>query len=144
MQEAVAVVEAKPGPPLAPVVAKALEKSVRLSDTVCKGIDYECTFETRADHAIRYFALAIDHREAILLLITVGARSSAYALLRSVYEGCFRGLWTRYVASHLQLDQMKRGHIASFESVVRGLSRLPVPLARRVFGGSKRLAWDAC
>lgn len=143
MQQTVAIVEPKPGPPLALEVAVALEKSVRLSEVICKGFDHRCTLGSRADHSIRYFALAIDHREAILLLIAAGARSSAYALLRSVYEACFRGLWTRYVASEAQLEHLKRGHLPSFEAVVKGLSRVPNPLSKKVFGGSKRLAWDA-
>jgi hypothetical protein len=31
----------------------------------------------------------------------------------------------------------------SFESIVKGLCRIPNPMAKRVFGGSKRLAWEA-
>lgn len=143
MQQVADVVEPKPGPPLAPEVASALGKSVRLSEVICKGVDHECKLGSRADHSTRYFALAIDHREAILLLITAGARSSAYALLRSVYEACFRGLWTRYVASQPQLELLKRGQMPTFESVVKGLCKVPNPLSKRVFGGSKRLAWEA-
>jgi hypothetical protein len=143
MKQQVTVVEPKPGPPLASEVASALEKSVRLSEAICKGFDHQCELGSRADHCVRYFAMAIDHREAILLLVSAGARSSAYALLRSVYEACFRGLWTRYVASDAQLEQLRRGQLPSFESVVRALSKVPNPLSKRVFGGSKRLAWDA-
>lgn len=87
--------------------------------------------------------MAIDHREAILLLIAAGARSSAYALLRSVYEACFRGLWTRYVASEVQLQQLARGQLPTFDTVVKTLSKVSNPLSKRVFGGSKRLAWEA-
>jgi hypothetical protein len=84
MQEVLALVEPKPGPPLSPEVSSALEKSVRLSEVICKGIDHEFTLGSRADPSIRYFVIVIDHREAILLLVMAGARSSAYALLRSV------------------------------------------------------------
>lgn len=59
MQQTVAVVEPRPGPPLALEVAVALENSVRLSEVICKGFDHQCTFGSRADHSIRYFAHAI-------------------------------------------------------------------------------------
>jgi len=136
-------VESTPPEAHAPEVAEALERSVRISDKLFENHPGLCDANSRADHATRLFGLALDHREAIILLVNVGARSSAYALVRSVYEACFRGLWVRYVATDQQLTTMQQGISPKFESIVKQLSRIPGAAASEVFGKSKALAWDA-
>lgn len=63
-----------------------------------------CPPSRRTYTAIALFGLCIEHREAIILLLTFGARSSAYALVRAVFEAYMRGMWALHLATDKQLE----------------------------------------
>ncbi|ROZ68604.1 hypothetical protein [Ramlibacter sp. WS9] len=65
------------------------------------------------------------------------------ALVRSVYEACFRGLWVNYAAEEHQLVGMRQGVSPKFETIVKQLHRAPGAAPSGVFAQSKALAWDA-
>ncbi|HVZ61645.1 MAG TPA: hypothetical protein VG892_12745 [Terriglobales bacterium] len=48
---------------------------------------------------------AIEHHEAMLLLITRDMTGSAFALARSVVEGVYRGLWINQGATHEEIQR---------------------------------------
>jgi len=53
-------------------------------------------------------AQIIEHHEATLLLIRDDKVGSAFALVRSIVEGLFRGLWVNFCASETQIQDFER------------------------------------
>lgn len=87
-------------------IAAALRESAAISDWI--GAHHpEQIYQTKSSMvAGPCYGIAMDHREAILLLIDHNARTSAYALLRSVYESLMRGLWAeRCLLNEAKLKQ---------------------------------------
>ncbi|NHQ93320.1 DUF6988 family protein [Janthinobacterium lividum] len=58
--------------------------------------------------ALAYLNMALDHREAILLLVGVGAFSSATALQRPLLEAAITGLWVESCATDTQVEEIRR------------------------------------
>lgn len=55
------------------------------------------------------FSIALDHHVALVLLFQNNMRSSAFALLRAVFDAVWRGAWAAYVASHSDLLRFSTG-----------------------------------
>ncbi len=55
------------------------------------------------------FGVVQEHHEAVVLLLKSDLNGSAFALLRSQYESCIRGLWLAYCATDQQLDRFAKG-----------------------------------
>lgn len=127
-------------PMLSSAVRQALESSSRLSNKIAALYPEDFKVDVREDYTVRYLSLAQDHREAILLLLSAGARSSAYALARCVYEACMRGLWMQFAATDQQiLNFAKTGILPGFDRIVRQLSAAQ---AAPAYSTLKQQAWE--
>lgn len=92
--------------------------------------------------AVAFFSIALEHREAILCLLRHGARTSAFALARSVFEAGIKGSWAQHCATDEEYDRAFRtGVLPTFDTMVRKLSKIKA--TNSVFSRSKQLAWDA-
>lgn len=74
--------------------------------------------------AVASLNLCLDHREATLLLANHGARSSAFAMMRPVFEACVRGCWFGFVATDLQINAMFANRLSTkLEQMVRAVGK---------------------
>lgn len=74
---------------------------------------------------VTLFSIALDHREAILLLLQAGARTSAFALARSLYEAFVRGAWAQHCATSEDRDRAySTGVMPGLDKMVRDLGKV--------------------
>jgi hypothetical protein len=124
---------------LSPRVEVAVNRAIELSTRLVALHPTTCSKDGRVDITVRYVGLCLDHREAIILLVRHGARSSAYALARSVYEACMRGLWVQTVAREDQIRRLvEEGVLPKFETMIQQLNKLEGLDAAAV----KALSWS--
>lgn len=105
-------------------LAKALSDSEATSQFIAINLGTEATLNRTERLAIASLGICLDHRAAILLLAKHGARSSAFAMMRPVFEACVRGCWIGFVASDQQIDLLFSGKLGmKLESMARAVSR---------------------
>jgi len=66
--------------------------------------------DIRGSIAAGSFDLVREHHSSVNLLADRGLYGSAFALLRSMFEGCMVGLWATYIASNELLEKFQSGH----------------------------------
>jgi hypothetical protein len=72
--------------------------------------------------AIKCYLLAIDHREAMAALVRFDYRSSAFALVRPIYEAYVYGVWAESCGDKKQMAAIvDRGELPKFDSAVRAI-----------------------
>lgn len=121
---AMTAIATRPPPPLSAGVSHAVAQSVALGDSLARIYPSEVRRAARDEITARYMSVAQDHRDAIILLIRHDARSPAFALARSVFEACMRGLWAQFAASDEQIERIAQKGIApSFDVAVRQLAK---------------------
>jgi hypothetical protein len=117
-----------------------LNDSEELSEWMVRRQPRECPATAKANAAIVFFGLCMEHRESILVLLLIGARSSAFALVRSCFEAYMRGLWVMHLASDADLRLFfERGQCPTLERIAQRLSQA---LSTPVFGEIKRSNWE--
>lgn len=85
------------------------------------------------------YAVCLDHRDAVLLLVWRDFRSSAFALWRSVYEALMRGYWAEACAGEQEFRQIEATReLPSFDAVIRALDKQD---AQSAYGKSKAKLW---
>ena len=123
-------------------IAAALASSHRLSDWI--QAEHPATFESGGGRRIAaiFYSIALDHREAILLLLHHGARSAAFALFRSVYEAWIRASWLDSCATLAEITFIEAGGAQpTVERMVRRLDALPD--SEGMFSRIKRNNWES-
>jgi len=50
----------------------------------------------------------IEHHEAVLILVRHDKTGSSFALIRSIVEGVYRGMWINYCATDAQIQEFER------------------------------------
>lgn len=110
-------------PRLSPVLQAAVLQAVAMSDAIYAIHPATTGPSSRENLGAVYCSIALDHREAIILLVRHGAFSSASALARAVYEACIRGLWARFAATEEQVERViGKGILPKFETVAKELA----------------------
>jgi hypothetical protein len=94
-----------PGPQLGAAIAQSTSLSDWLQSAMKERSLIEATNRTRA--ALAYTSMAMEHREAFMLLIGVRAYASAMALARSMLEAYVLSLWV----AELQDDSSFHAHV---------------------------------
>ncbi|RST51588.1 DUF6988 family protein [Variovorax sp. DXTD-1] len=124
------------------IVTAALARSQRLSDWIQAHHPTTVDASDGKRFAAAWYAIAIDHREAIMLLVQRGARSAAFALCRSIYEAWVRASWAHMCASPQEIERFEaQGILPKIETMVR---RLDLRLGTtRIFSQIKRSAWES-
>jgi hypothetical protein len=80
-------------PDLSKRVSDALDEAVDISDWIEEHHPGKIVLTRAARIAGPCFSIVLTHRAAIMLLLRYDCATSAFALLRSVYESLCRGLW---------------------------------------------------
>jgi len=83
---------------------RGLRFRVQIRGLLCEG---EYTSETKTTLLIAYVDIALEHHEAVALLIKSKLYGSAFALTRPLFETVFRALWIN-CASHDQIEKAAR------------------------------------
>lgn len=136
--------------PLSATLAAALEQSISRSQRLYAQLPREYPGSLKNEFATRWLMLALDHREAFLCLVGLNRRSSAYALMRPIYEAWSRGMWASAIATHERLQGIaQRGAIPKMETIAKELNQhLNGKLSaddqrlRGAFAKGKDAVWD--
>jgi len=83
---------------------KAIERSTELSDFLHRALGEKADLTARGRLAMAYLSIALDHREAILLLVSCGAYTSATALHRPLLEAVMSGAWVESSATDTDVE----------------------------------------
>jgi hypothetical protein len=86
-------------------LAAAINQSAQLSDAIHEILGTTATVNARERLALAYFSLSLEHREAILLLVDVGACASATALHRPMLEAIISGAWIEACATDKEVEE---------------------------------------
>lgn len=118
---------ARPGATPA-VVERALDFSKEVSDLM--DLHHSSSVPVHRPQiavAMALFMQALEHRQAIILLLVHGVRSSAAALVRPTFEACFRGVWALNVATDDHIRNMfgAHPHEPPLEKILQSLAKNP-------------------
>lgn len=104
------------------VVNAALRASQELSDWINTHHPDGVPHERSSVWAATFYAICLDHRVSIHLLVDHGQRSSAFTLMRATYEALIRGLWAETCADDRDFEQLANtGAQPKFETIIRRL-----------------------
>ncbi|MEX3919390.1 hypothetical protein AB4Y43_24620 [Paraburkholderia sp. BR10872] len=107
-------------------VERALEFSTEVSDLIDRyHPDSIPAGRPQTAIAMTMFMQTLEHRQAIMLLVHHGARSSAAALIRPTFEAYFRGIWALKVATIEQIQNMLGDHprVPTLDTVLQQLRK---------------------
>lgn len=115
--------------PAEPALRDAIQASRSLSSWISTALNERGEIKRLQDSvAIAYLSLALDHREALLALVVIGARSSVMALLRPTWEAVVRGLWATELATEAQVRGIHAGRGGpTLNSIITNLQRREGP-----------------
>ena len=103
---------------------QALAESAATSAFIASALSAEAELSRSAKLAVVSLSICLDHREATLLLAAHGARTSAFALMRPVFESCVRGCWFGFVANDQQVALLFAGKLSTkLEAMARAVGR---------------------
>ena len=89
-----------------------LAKSQALAIAIATAIENHLAPESRAGLiAAGCYDAVREHHRSVNLLVENGHFGSAFALLRTMLEGCVVGLWATYVASEPEFDRFESGRL---------------------------------
>lgn len=109
------------------LVQRALAFSKEVGDVMERHHPESTPSTPQASVAAAMFMLALDHRDAILLLIMHGVRSSAATLVRPAHEAYCRGFWALRVATDQQIAALSgdRPRLPTLETILKQLRDVP-------------------
>ena len=85
-------------------------RGVELADSICKS--KKVNFTSLADKlAFTCFDLVIEHGAAITLLVESKLFGSSKALVRPQFEAFVRGLWLKYDATDIEIQNFQKGQV---------------------------------
>jgi len=70
------------------------------------------------------FNVAMEHQKAIVVLVNKHLNSSAFALLRLMYEAYIRGVWLHKCASKTDLDKFQNDKVPKYFKLVNDVEQL--------------------
>ncbi len=106
------------------ILKRALADSFGLSTFISGALGTEAKLNRSERFGVVSLSICLEHREATLLLAAHGARSSAFAMMRPVFESCVRGCWFGFVANDQQLDLLVKGKLSTkLEAMARAVEK---------------------
>jgi hypothetical protein len=122
-----------------------VEAAVQGAKPILGRNDYkvEATTHLRTPLVIGFMSQAIEHHEAMLLLILRDMTGSAFALARSIVEGMYRGLWIDRAATDAQVERF-----VNKDEIDVGMGKLAEAIdtaygTNDAFKNLKQKSWDA-
>ncbi len=95
------------------ILQLALADSASTSAFIASALGTEARLSRAQKLAVASLCICLDHREATLLLVAHGARTSAFAMMRPVFEACVRGCWLGFCANDQQVELLLAGKLST-------------------------------
>lgn len=113
-----------PVTPAEDALRRALADSADTSTFIACALGTEATLSRSEKLAVASLCICLDHREATLLLAAHGARTSAFTMMRPVFEACVRGCWFGFVANDQQVELLFAGKLSTkLEAMARAVGK---------------------
>lgn len=126
-----------------PEIDAALLRASELSGLLSRLTPTKFAFSRRSALSMAYFGLAMEHHLSLAMLAQHGRYSSAYALLRPLYEAAYRGWWTAFFATDEQLANLEAGRAPKFETVIKALNKGGPGVAPGQFAATHSMGWES-
>lgn len=109
---------------------QALDRSMSISEELQRILGREASLDNRGRLAMAYLSLALEHREAILMLVVAKAYPSATALQRPLLEAFVAGVWILTAATDEHVEQMRQRKrpVSKFDTMAKQLRGSSHPL----------------
>jgi Family of unknown function (DUF6988) len=107
---------------------------------------YNRTFssDTKTILLIAYLDIALEHHEAIYLLVKSQLHGSAFALVRSLFDAVFRALWINSCATEDQIEEVASRDKAKFPSMADMVAMIDQSYSTdNFFTSIKDVSWAA-
>jgi hypothetical protein len=116
---------------MTPELQKRLEKieaAVQETKPILVPLVFETTMRTNLTVAI--LSQMYEHHESMLLLIMAEKTGSAFTLVRSIVEGCYRGIWLDACATDSEVDRfVKKDKIDhTMEEIAKAVDATCLPI----------------
>jgi hypothetical protein len=103
---------------------QALAESAATSAFIANALGTQATLTRAQNLGVASLSICLDHREATLLLVHHGARTSAFTMMRPVLEACIRGCWFGFAAKDQHISLLFAGKLSTkLESMARAVSK---------------------
>ena len=96
-------------PKYSATLSAQLDRAKALTHWLLKNQPNEFSATLRSRIAGAFFSIALEHEASVVLLLCHGCKSAAFALLRSIWEAYWRGLWTIHLADDDHLNRFFTG-----------------------------------
>jgi hypothetical protein len=109
-----------------PKVERALNFSIEVSELIDRCHPDKATGgRSQKSIAMALFMIALEHRQAIMLLVHHGSRSSAATLIRPAFEAYFLGVWALKVATDAQVQDIfgVHPHLPTLDKALKQLRK---------------------
>lgn len=107
-------------------IPQLIDKSEALTEWIRNILhDIEVQGDIRSRLALGCLDLALEHREAIVLLISKKLYGSAFALLRSIFESYVRGIWLHRCAEEREVEKFTRDRLdKEFHELIQAIENI--------------------
>jgi len=107
-------------------IAQLLSKSEELTDWMYVTLqNLEVKGDIRSRFAIACLDVALEHREAIVLLVSRQMYGAAFALVRSLFESYVRGVWLRRCAADADIEAFRKDKFdKKFSDLIQDIENL--------------------
>lgn len=96
--------------------------------------------DVRTQLYLAYAGIALEHYEAMILLVQNGLRGSAVVLTRPIFELLYRSAWIHYCAKPNQVQKIKRGKFR-FPVVDKMATSIDKAMGQSFFTSFKNSSW---
>jgi transcriptional regulator with XRE-family HTH domain len=107
-------------------IAQLLSKSEELTDWIYITLqNLEVKGDIRSRFAIACLDVALEYREAIVLLVSRQMYGAAFALVRSLFESYVRGVWLHRCALDTEIEAFRKDKLGkAFNSLIQDIENL--------------------
>lgn len=117
-------IDAAPKPKYSTSLTNQLQNAMTLAHWLLERSPKETQAQLKSRIAGAFFSIALEHESSVIFLLHHGCKSAAFALLRSIWEAYWRGLWAVTLADEVLLDKFITGRYEpKAESTISKLKR---------------------
>ena len=122
-------------------VAETLERALSIQREIWDAIVGELTVtDTRQRILLEYLGVALEHHEAIIVLVRNDLRGSALSLVRSVFEILYRSAWVCTCAKPEHIEKIVKDKF-DFPQMAKMVSEIDAAIGGAFFKEFKKLSW---
>ena len=123
-------------------VAKTLDRALSIQHEIWDAIVGEFTISDRSQPILlEYLGVALEHQEAIIVLVRNDLRGSALSLVRSVFEILYRTAWVCTCAKPSDIEKILKDKF-DFPQMGKMVSEIDAAISGASFKAFKKLSWE--